>query len=463
MSVRSLKENLTAFGLRRVLSYLDSNPDENIPRMIDWAERFNPEGVMTVRLQAVKNGLKNTEGNWYRLAKGLWTDIDSGVRKKMFENFVVNATAIGSARQKKLRDMYQCNIPWAFLIDPTSACNLRCKGCWAAEYGHELSMDFELLDDIIRQGKELGVYFYLFSGGEPLMRKDDIVRLCSKHNDCVFLAFTNATLIDEEFADAMLEVKNFVPAISVEGFEKETDARRGKGSYAAMMKAMKILQERKLPFGFSTCYTSENVDVVSSERYFDEMIERGCIFGWFFTYIPVGVGAVPELMVSDKQRAHMYRKIRAFRQTKPLFTMDFWNDAEYVGGCIAGGRRYMHINANGDIEPCAFIHYADVNIHTHSIMEALKSPLFREFHQHQPFNANHLCPCPLLDNPDSLMHVVEEAKAFSTEILHKEPVEALCSKCFETARRWGITADHLWAESKKSLQQTRQHSAFGKT
>ena len=42
--------------------------------------------------------------------------------------------------------------------------------------------------------------------------------------------------------------------------------------------------------------------------------------------------------------------------------MDFQNDAEYVGGCIAGGRRYLHINANGDVDPCVFIHYSDSNI-----------------------------------------------------------------------------------------------------
>ncbi len=459
MSEKSFRENLTAMGLKRVLSFLDANPEGNIPRLIEWVERFNPEGVMTVRLQAVRNGLANPKGNWYQLTKSFWTDIDDDVRRKLFENFVINATAVGSARQKKLREEHQCNIPWAFLIDPTSACNLRCKGCWAAEYGHQLSMDYELLDDIIRQGKKLGVFFYLYSGGEPLMRKDDILRLCRKHSDCVFMAFTNATLIDDAFADALLEVKNFVPAISVEGFAAETDERRGVGSYAIMMDAMKILKERKLPFGFSTCYTRQNVDVVASEDYFDEMIARGCKFGWFFTYIPVGEGAVRELMVTDGQREYMYHQIREFRKTKPLFTMDFWNDAEFVGGCIAGGRRYLHINANGDIEPCAFIHYADSNVREKTIIEALKAPLFKEFHQQQPFNQNHLRPCPLLDNPDSLVQVVASSGAYSTEILHEEPVLQLCSKCYETAKRWGVTADRLW--EKTHGEESHPRSATG--
>lgn len=57
------------------------------------------------------------------------------------------------------------------------------------------------------------------------------------------------------------------------------------------------------------------------------MIAKGAKFAWFFTYMPVGKSAVPELMVSAEQRAFMYRKVREFRHTKPLFTMDFGTTA----------------------------------------------------------------------------------------------------------------------------------------
>lgn len=115
--------------------------------------------------------------------------------------------------------------------------------------------------------------------------------MCEKHSDCTFLSFTNGNLIDEKFADEMLRVKNFVPAISVEGYAEETDSRRGEGCYAAVVRAMNILKERKLLFGISCCYTSKNVDVIGSEAYFDDMISKGAMFAWFFTYIPIGVDA----------------------------------------------------------------------------------------------------------------------------------------------------------------------------
>ena len=447
--MKTIKEVITAKGLNAAISYIDCDPDRNIPKIVAWVERFDNEGTVKRQLNTVKSAISDTDSNWYKLIKSLYTDIDDGVRKKLFENFLVNATILGCRRQEKARGEYDCNIPWAILMDPTSACNLHCTGCWAAEYGDKLSMSYETLDNIIQQGKELGTYMYIFSGGEPLVRKQDIIKLCEKHNDCAFLAFTNATLIDEAFADEILRVKNFIPAISVEGFEEETDFRRGKGTYQAILKAMEILKDKKLPFGISCCYTSKNTDVIGSEAYFDDMISKGAKFAWFFTYMPVGNDAVPELMATAEQREYMYHQIRKFRGTKPLFTMDFWNDGEYVEGCIAGGRCYLHINANGDIEPCAFIHYSDSNIHDKTLLEAYQSPLFMQYKQNQPFSQNHLRPCPLLDNKNRLAEMVEKSAAKSTDMQSPEDVHDLSAKCENAADNWEPTANKLWSEYRE--------------
>ena len=117
---------------------------------------------------------------------------------------------------------------------------MHCTGCWAAEYGNRLNLTLEELDSIVTQGKELGTYMYIFTGGEPLVRKQDIIKLCEKHSDCEFLSFTNGTLIDESFCREMLRVKNFVPAISLEGFENANDGRRGSGVFEKVMAAMDL-------------------------------------------------------------------------------------------------------------------------------------------------------------------------------------------------------------------------------
>jgi MoaA/NifB/PqqE/SkfB family radical SAM enzyme len=440
-----LKAKIQALGMQKALNYLDKDPDKNIPKLMNWVDAILPADQFKSQRDMIRKIIGDPNCNWYQLIKSMWTDIDDGVRKTIFENFFINANFKWRPKQEQYRKNFGCNIPWAILMDPTSACNLHCTGCWAAEYGDRLNMDLDTLDSIICQGKEMGICFYIYSGGEPLVRKKDIIKLCEMHPDCQFLSFTNGTLIDESFADEMLRVKNFIPAISVEGFEADTDFRRGKGTFAKVTAAMAILKNKKLPFGISCCYTSKNVDMIGSEAYFDWMVEQGAKFCWFFTYMPVGKDAVPELMATAEQRAYMYKQIRNFRHTKPLFTMDFWNDGEFVGGCIAGGRKYLHINANGDIEPCAFIHYSDSNIHEKKLLEALLSPLFTAYKEGQPFNSNHLRPCPLLDNPGALTQMVERSGAHSTDLEAPEDVRDLSNKCREKAEKWAPVADALWA------------------
>lgn len=374
-----IKSDLQAVALRKAYEFVDRDPETNIPKLVYFLDKFIPPGILDEQIDAVKKVISETESNWYKYIMSLWTDIDDDVRKKIFENFVINAS-----------------------------------------------------------------FFSFILGGEPLVRKADIIRLCETHPDCQFSAFTNGTLIDEAFADEMLRVKNFIPAISVEGFEEDTDFRRGIGTFKKVEKAMSILKAKRLPFGISCCYTSKNVHIIGSEEYFDQMIEWGAKFCWFFTYMPIGNSAVPELMVSAEQRKFMYEQVRKFRGTKPLFTLDFWNDGEYVDGCIAGGRRYLHVNANGDIEPCAFIHYSDSNIREKTLLEALQSPLFMAYHDRQPFNENHLRPCPLLDNPDALVEMVETSGAHSTDLENPEDVHCLSAKCKIPAENWEPVADELW-------------------
>ena len=442
-----LMDRVKKTGMSIMYDYLDKDPDRNLPKIMDWVDQFAGKDVFAAARKQARKVIEDPDNNWYRLIKSLWTDIDDGVRKTLFENFIVNSALIGFPKECDNREKYGCNIPWAILMDPTSACNLHCTGCWAAEYGNKMNMDLDTMDSIIRQGTELGTYMYLYTGGEPLVRKKDIITLCERHPDCVFMSFTNATLIDEAFADEMLRVKNFVPAISVEGFEEATDSRRGHGTFQAVMRAMEILKRKKLPFGVSCCYTRANVDVIGSEAYFDKMVEWGAKFAWFFTYMPIGTDAVPELMVTAEQREFMYHQIRKFRDSKPIFTLDFWNDGEYVEGCIAGGRHYCHINAAGDIEPCAFIHYSDSNIHNKTLLEAYQSPLFMAYHDNQPFNQNHLRPCPLLDNYGRLADMVEQSGAKSTDLAAPEDVHTLCGKCKDAAEHWAVTAGALWAAS----------------
>ena len=268
----SIKKKVSGFVLNKAMDYISCDPETNLPKLLNLLDTLGVK-AFEPQSEVFHEVLDNPDNNWYKFIMRLWRDIDNDVLKAVFQNFALNTYLLGYPKKLELMEKYGCNVPMAMLIDPTSACNLKCIGCWAAEYGNKLNMSYETLDSIVTQGKELGTYLYLFSGGEPLVRKADILRLCEKHSDCQFGAFTNGTLIDDDFAKAILRLGNFIPIISLEGFEEETDFRRGVGTYEKVEKAALLLRSYRLPFGFSSCYTSVNVEVIGSEEYFDQMIE----------------------------------------------------------------------------------------------------------------------------------------------------------------------------------------------
>jgi len=433
-----------------LLNYVSNNPMEKIPIMFELAEKLDRGNLHAGQISTMRQILLDENSVWRTFVEAVVREVDTKLLKKVVECFFVNSNLEGEERARAVEKKYNCNVPWAILMDPTSACNLSCIGCWAAQYGNRHNLSYETLDSICRQGKELGIYFYIFSGGEPLVRKKDIIRLCEAHQDCYFFAFTNGTLVDDEFCQDLLRVGNFALAFSIEGDEAATDQRRGKGTYRKVIEAMERMKAHKLLFGYSTCYHRYNTKSVGSDEFVDDMIARGCRFSWNFTYMPVGKDARIDYIATPEQRAYMYRRVREIRETKPFFAMDFWNECEYTDGCIAGGRRYLHINAAGDVEPCAFIHYSNVNIHDVTLLEALRSPLFMSYRRYQPFNHNMLRPCPLLDNPEMLAAMVKESGAKSTDMEAPEDVDALCAKTAPAAAAWADTADRLWAENPKS-------------
>jgi MoaA/NifB/PqqE/SkfB family radical SAM enzyme len=361
---------------------------------------------------------------------------------------------------------HKCSIPRVLLIDPTSDCNLKCKGCWSKDYesGHNIS--YEKFDDILNQAEELGIMDCLMTGGEPLLRKDDIVKLCRKHNKMTFGVFTNATLINEEFADMMAELGNLNVFISIEGTQEQTDFRRGEGVYAKAIKAMDILRERDIGFAFSACYHSKNYKTIASDEFLDLMRSKGAWFGWLFQYIPVGSTADTALMCTAEERAYMHEKIMDYCKKQDYVIVDFWNNGHLCFGCIGAGVGFAHINAKGDVEPCAFCHYSDSNIYDVSLADALRSKFFTTFREAQPFSDNPLRPCPLIDNPQAIIDIVKAGGAKSTHLANPESAEELAGKSFERAKEWEEMAAELFRKmpehNRKNFPKFLRYFAFKK-
>lgn len=445
-----------------IVKGLCKDPETQVVKLIDMWQKFMGDEKIDLNYDSARKMICDKDCTLNKYMHRLINEIDPHVLKTIALNLGFEAFVYGTKTIRKNREKYGCNVPWLILMDPTSACNLHCTGCWAAEYGHKMNLTYEEMDRVITQGKELGIYFYMYTGGEPLVRKKDIIRLCEKHYDCAFHAFTNGTLVDEEFCEEMRRVGNLSLSISLEGFEEVNDLRRGAGVFDKVMHTMDLLKKHGQIFGTSICYTSKNIETVTSDEFLDMIIKKGCRFTWYFHYMPVGNDAAPELMPTREQREYMYHRVREIRGMsggKPIFAMDFQNDGEYVGGCIAGGRNYCHINANGDVEPCVFIHYSSANIREMTLLDALKQPLFMAYRDRQPFNTNHLRPCPMLENPEILQEMIRESGAKSTDLMSPESAEHLCGKCVEYAASWQKTADELW---EKHPRQTKGYTNYKK-
>lgn len=442
-----------AFGklIDRVLQKSENQSvQETFGPLLEKVKKIMGDGWSDAAYANLQSIIDNPDSKWGHYVERIIRDVDPKVLKMFLLNVFFESGLTGYKQSKVNKEKYGINMPWLILIDPTTACNMHCTGCWAAEYGHKQNLSFEVMDKVLTEGKELGIHACLFTGGEPLVRKKDIIRLCEKHQDVAFHAFTNGTLIDDDFCKELLRVENFFVSVSIEGFKEANDGRRGEGHFDAAIRAMELMKSYKIPFGVSICYTSKNYLDVTSDEFLDMLIDKGCYFAWYFHYMPVGMNASTDLLLSPEQRVYMKDRIRWIRDVKEgkeLFAIDFQNDGEFCSGCIAGGKRYCHINAAGDVEPCVFIHYSGANINEKSLLECLRQPLFLKYYEAQPFNKNLLRPCPMLENPEYLQQMVAESGARSTDLEAPESAEQLCGKCVEYAKAWAPVADEIWQES----------------
>ena len=260
------------------LSRAEQDREKTMCQLVDAAKQFYGSGFSDETYENAKKVLTDPNSKWTKLINCVLDQTDPHVARTTALNLGYEAFFRGTKMIRENRVKYQCNIPWLILFDPTSACNMHCVGCWAGEYGHKNNLSFEDMDKIVTQGKELGVYLYMLTGGEPLVRKKDVLKLAEKHNDVQFAIYTNSTLIDEPFCEEVQRLGNIAFMLSIEGTPETNDARRGEGHYAAVMHAMDLLKEHGILFGTSICYTRDNIEAVTSDEFMRFLCDKGAHF-----------------------------------------------------------------------------------------------------------------------------------------------------------------------------------------
>jgi len=386
--------------------------DGTLRKMITGSMKFTRDPLWQAVLRDVLHKL-DTNHPAIGVARRFLLDLNPKVRRQLVDSLIIKGTLTAPRIRHALERKLGFYPPSTIVISPTMNCPLRCYGCYAAEYKKEDSLTFEEVDRVINEAKELGIHFVVLSGGEPFAWPP-IMKTFESQSDVFFLVYTSGMQLDDETVDRLADLGNVCPAISCEGFEEETDRRRGKGAFKKVTRSMERLRDKGVAVSFSATATRRNLDIITSDRFVDHLVEAGCIMGWYFSYMPIGRSPDLDLMPTPEQRVELSRRVKDLRARKPIVLIDFWNDGEYSGGCIAGGRKYLHINNRGDAEPCVFCHFAKDNIRDKSLQEILAGDFFRAIRERQPYNPDLRRVCIMIDNPSVLREVVKETGARPT-------------------------------------------------
>jgi MoaA/NifB/PqqE/SkfB family radical SAM enzyme len=402
-------------------------------------------------------------------------NISSKVTKRIFET-LINSVLLRQNTANESKQIFQTKygmLPPTFLtISPTKICNLRCVGCYAAsspETGTTLS--WNLLNRIIEDAySNMGMRFFVISGGEPTLYKSEnktILDLAEKWNDCFFLMYTNGTLINKDMASRMADSGNITPAITVEGYQAETDERRGRGVYQRIIKAKDNLIAYGVPFGMSVTPTKKNINTLLTESFYDYYFgEFGATYMWVFQYMPIGRDFSKDLMITPRERLQLHKIQDKLLKEKEYFVADFWNSAPMSNGCICCGRSsggYFYINWDGNIMPCVFVPYYHDNVTTlynsgKTLSDAMFSPLFikgrawqKEYNGGRNNPGNLLTPCFIRDHYKTFYEIAQQSQVLPE---NEEADEAFHSReCHE----FMLDFDHeleglaspVWDELKK--------------
>ncbi len=445
MSVLEMVESSASKKISQIIvKLLDTCSDETLSQLLSLAEKLTSEEEVLAAIRSIRAMLRDPDHAVHKLFRRTLEYLPYDSKVTLFKSLFNNAWFAGWQKKTKTLETYGFWPPFAMILSPTLNCNLRCRGCYTLGYGLRHELSYETVDKILKECEELGIFIVTVLGGEPLVYTH-LFRMMEEHPNITFQVYTNGTLVTREIAKR-LRALHAIVVISNEGYESDTDSWRGKGVYKKILKAFEYLTDERVLVGSSATVTSKNADVVSSDEFIERMIQLGSLIQMYFLYMPVNGQSDFSLLVTPEQRDHLRRKVAEFRQTKPLFFVDFWNDGPHVEGCIAAGKRYFHINAMGDIEPCVYSHIATHNIRETSIKEALMSPLFRAIRARQPHNQNHLRPCMIIDNPEIARGIIEETKPRFTHPGADEIYTVRARELDAYARRYADFIEPIWEQ-----------------
>ncbi|UYO62653.1 4Fe-4S cluster-binding domain-containing protein [Acetobacterium wieringae] len=293
--------------------------------------------------------------------------------------------AKSTARRKK-QEKEGLHVPPFLIASIASQCNLHCAGCYARAGGScgtssgKRDMDAGQWGHIFDQAARLGVAFILLAGGEPFLRRD-ILDLAGAYPNVIFPIFTNGTMLNQETIEFLDSHRNLIPILSIEGNAKETDDRRGAGTHAQIEMAMGALKKRNILFGAAITVTRQNLPLVTSNDFLEVLEDKGCGVTLYVEYVPAEEGTEDLVLMQTQIKQLQALCLELRKSFRRMVILSFPGDEEEMGGCLASGRGFFHINPTGDAEPCPFSPHAKQNLASDSVEAVLRSQYFADLRE----------------------------------------------------------------------------------
>lgn len=313
------------------------------------------------------------------------------------------------AKIRKETEKQGISIPPVLIFSMTNQCNLRCKGCYAmSKEACNEELSFSRISQLFGEASELGVGVIMLAGGEPLM-KPEVLWEAGKQKDLIFPVFTNGMLLNQGSIHYFRKNRNLIPVLSAEGGRQRTDRRRGAGVYTRLLKHMEALHNSQQIYGLSITITTENFDEVTHPVWLNAHRNLGCSLFFMVEYVPQNEAEI-KLCLTEKQKAKLPGRLAELRKKIPALFISLPGDEEKYRGCLAGGRGFAHISASGNLEPCPFAPYSDINLRNHSLKEALQSPFMKTIRESHHLLGEAKGGCTLWENREWVRSQLSSAK-----------------------------------------------------
>lgn len=394
--------NLSDILIASILKKSLNDPYKNLAMVVNFVRRLTANKKSLGYFDSMLDYLKRNKDTIQRI----YDSTDPLVLARFLKIYITRMHISGPNRRQKIQKKQGLRIPDIFIGEITPVCNLNCVGCYSDPTHTKEKSVFRDWDNVIKEGKKIGIFNVFWSGGEPLVERKLLLELARKYPDIWFSVFTNGTLIDDDFAEQALLARNLVFLVSVNGDENENDKIRGNGTYERTFRGVTRLREKRVPFGISVTVGKDNLESATGDSFVQACCDVGATFFMYFPYLP-NTADERKFGLSPSEREALYDRVLKIRSKYQISA--FYSHLNFMGSC-AGGGRLVYINAYGDLQPCPFTPFTTHNVKD-GLLNALLTPLNTAYSVKEMGHKDPLSMCYRLDNPSELAEILTSTGA----------------------------------------------------